>query len=633
MFVPRLPFQRKLPALVLSAISVAALPVAGLFSASAAPAYAAQNQTHKKHKAAAPKRESKAKSAPHAQIAELVRIDFSAPESFSYGLNADEMNRLLGRNPALNSIKSLNIPFAPAEASISPFSAAQVYAEPGVAAALVHFYRAKPEFLWSDAQGRIRPQARELLSYFTQAADDGLNPTDYAVPLPAEQTASDTERGQARAQFDLALSARLLRYISDMNSGRVRPAAFPATYSLPPKTPDLEAALAKTAASAAPAEILAGYRPQMPDYAALRQEMISLNTQSGGDNAAMGAKKQAVRNALERLRWMPENSFSGDYILANIPAFSASFYENGKEKLSMKTVVGSPARQTAIFISKVDRVIFNPAWGVPYSIMKNEMISKIEKDPSYTARHNYEVFRGSKRVDAASVNWAEAVRTGNVHIRQKPGTGNALGKLKILFPNNDNIYMHDTPVKSAFGRDFRALSHGCVRLSQPEDMAAAVLGTDKAHLAPYFKRQENGIIPRRSVAVYLAYFTAWPQPDIGQAVGAVHYYKDIYGLDAPLAKAEDAVSASRAKGNLESFLPDVHATSKTGKTEQITANKNRAEEKTPAAQTNALSAREPVSPEKGKAPALSEQDNIKTSSITAETKTASLSLAETEKPH
>src|SRR3546814_9470773 len=130
--------------------------------------------------------------------------------------------------------------------------------------------------------------------------------------------------------------------------------------------------------------------------------------------------------------------------------------------------------QTYFFQDEIETVEFNPYWGVPQSIIINEMLPKLRADPSYLDRMGYQVEVKGRQVSSASVNWYGS--TQSISVRQPPSSDNALGELKILFPNAHAIYMHDTPSKSFFKRDTRALSHGCVRLAEPRKMAAAVLG-------------------------------------------------------------------------------------------------------------------------------------------------------------
>ncbi|OYR19060.1 L,D-transpeptidase family protein [Brucella thiophenivorans] len=268
--------------------------------------------------------------------------------------------------------------------------------------------------------------------------------------------------------------------------------------------------------------------------------IIGKNTIAALQGEQDSIKRDRILYSMERLRWLPHD-FGSRYVLVNQPSYRAEYFEDGKEKLAMNVVIGSPTHQTYFFYNKVQTVVFNPSWGVPRSIILNEMLPKVMRDTSYLDRNGYEVYVGGKKVSASAVNW-NAVAAGKAHvgIRQKPSLDNALGELKILFPNEHDIYMHDTPAKSYFSRDMRALSHGCIRLERPRDMAAAVLGKPVEELSKYFGKNERGLKVADPVPVYIAYFTAWPD-----ASGTVRFFNDVYDRDSGLQKASDKTAASR----------------------------------------------------------------------------------------
>ncbi|TCQ82860.1 murein L,D-transpeptidase YcbB/YkuD [Ochrobactrum sp. BH3] len=268
--------------------------------------------------------------------------------------------------------------------------------------------------------------------------------------------------------------------------------------------------------------------------------IIGKNTIAALQGEQDSVKRDRILYSMERLRWLPHD-FGSRYVMVNQPSYRAEYFEDGKEKLAMNVVIGSPTHQTYFFYNKVQTVVFNPSWGVPRSIILNEMLPKVMRDTSYLDRNGYEVYVGGKKVSASAVNWS-AVAAGKAHvgIRQKPSLDNALGELKILFPNAHDIYMHDTPAKSYFSRDMRALSHGCIRLERPRDMAAAVLGKPVEELGKYFGKDERGLKVANPVPVYIAYFTAWPD-----ANGNVRFFNDIYDRDSGLQKAFDKTAESR----------------------------------------------------------------------------------------
>jgi murein L,D-transpeptidase YcbB/YkuD len=257
---------------------------------------------------------------------------------------------------------------------------------------------------------------------------------------------------------------------------------------------------------------------------------------TGGDSNASKIEKLVV--AMEQARWLPED-LGSRYVLINQPAYMVYYHNDNKEQLSMKVVVGQPSHQTFFFEDQIETVEFNPFWGVPQSIIINEMLPHLRSDPNYLDRMGYEVQVNGHAVASSSVDWYGS--TSNVSVRQPPSGDNALGELKILFPNSHAIYMHDTPSKSFFKRDMRALSHGCVRLADPRAMAAAVLNTTVADVAKEIGTGQNHAVQvPQKIPVYVAYFTAWPNKN-----GVVEYFDDVYGRDAYVRKAFDATTKAR----------------------------------------------------------------------------------------
>lgn len=263
-----------------------------------------------------------------------------------------------------------------------------------------------------------------------------------------------------------------------------------------------------------------------------------------GESRATRIEK--VLLALERLRWHP--SYLGSTrVMINVPSFTASFIKSGEERLSMRAVAGTRANQTSFFYDKIEYVEYNPYWGVPRSILVNEKLPQLIRDPGYLDRAGYEVTdaRG-RRIPSAAINWAAYGSNIPFSVRQKPGPANALGELKIMFPNKHDIYMHDTPAKNLFARDTRAFSHGCVRLQEPRAMAAAVLRVSEEEVARRIAQGRNARqdVPEE-IPVYVGYFTAWPEPD----GSGISYHPDIYGRDAHLQKALQEVEKLRAPGS------------------------------------------------------------------------------------
>jgi len=260
--------------------------------------------------------------------------------------------------------------------------------------------------------------------------------------------------------------------------------------------------------------------------------------------AGISSEDKAMKLALamERLRWHP-HQFGERHVFINQPEYRARYIENGKEALSMRVVVGKKSNQTNFFYDEIEHVTYNPYWGVPRSIIVNEFAPKSLSNPGYLDQRGYELRSwGGKKLSSSNINWSEIGTNPQFSVRQKPGPKNALGSLKIMFPNKHAIYMHDTPAKNLFSREHRAYSHGCIRLHDPQAMAAAVLGKNRSHVNARIKPGKNKTEKLSvKVPVYVSYFTAWPQED-----GTVKYFNDMYARDAHLIKAFKATEKARS---------------------------------------------------------------------------------------
>jgi len=498
----------------------------------------------------------------------------------------------------------------------------ELFAEPDIAKALIAYYSANPDFIWvSDNAPNSR--AQDAVRVLGEAASYGLTPGDYSVDVPVvASSATPEERTKELVRFEMALSARVLRYAHDAQSGRVDPNRMTGYYDFPAKPLDLEGVLKTLAHTQEVRTYLESRHPQNAEYQALRVELEALEAseeneivvdpklllkpgetspelpklltlisrnlddEMGGSygevlarlgkselydpelvpvikavqqragmkgdgvigprtvaslaGASKADKVEKVKVALEELRWMPSD-LGSPRVFINQPAFTASYIDNGEEKLKTRAVIGRVTNQTAFFYNQIKQVDFHPYWGVPQSIIVNEMLPRLRSDPGYLDRAGYEVTdtRG-KRIPSSAVDWGAYGANIPFSVRQQPSEANALGELKILFPNKHAIYMHDTPQKSFFARDMRALSHGCVRLQDPRGMAAAVLGTSVDDIAEKLKHGHSTENVTRVIPVYVAYFTAWPDTS-----GKVEYFDDVYDRDTKLMQALDATEAVR----------------------------------------------------------------------------------------
>ncbi len=207
---------------------------------------------------------------------------------------------------------------------------------------------------------------------------------------------------------------------------------------------------------------------------------------------------------------------SGTRIIANIPDYKLYVYENDREVLTMDIVVGKITNPTVIFSDTLENIVFSPYWNVPASIVKNEILPAISKNSSYLRKNNMEI---TGKVD------------GLPTIRQKPGPDNSLGAVKFLFPNQHNIYFHDTPAKSLFEKKNRAFSHGCIRLSQPFELAEYLLKDQPEWQENQIRQAMNSGSEKwvklvNPIPVSIIYYTAWIDSS-----GLVNFRDDIYGHD------------------------------------------------------------------------------------------------------
>ncbi|SCC58531.1 Murein L,D-transpeptidase YcbB/YkuD [Chitinophaga costaii] len=254
-------------------------------------------------------------------------------------------------------------------------------------------------------------------------------------------------------------------------------------------------------------------------------------------NVPLKNRMEQILVNMERLRWVPADP-SGDYLLVNIPAYKLYVYEDGKLAWNCNVVVGKPGGSTVIFTKKMQYVVFSPYWNVAPGILAHEVLPAVKRNPGYLARENMEVVTGTgKPVSGVNFNKYSGSNFPYI-IRQKPGGKNSLGKVKFLFPNEYNIYLHDTPSKGLFNATDRSFSHGCIRVQEPEKLANWVLrkdslwNADKIHTAMNAGKEKYVQLKGdEQVPVYISYFTAFVDSQ-----GRLNMRSDVYGHDAELAK-------------------------------------------------------------------------------------------------
>jgi murein L,D-transpeptidase YcbB/YkuD len=257
-------------------------------------------------------------------------------------------------------------------------------------------------------------------------------------------------------------------------------------------------------------------------------------------NVPVEDRIKSIIVTMERLRWMPED-LGKQYLIVNIAGFELRRVDAGDIKERMAVVVGKPYHRTPVFSDSIRYVEFNPYWNVPSGIAIKEELPKLRRNSGAVAAQGFEAVQGDRVLAVQSIDWSQY---GSGHfpfqLRQKPGTNNALGRVKIIFPNPHNVYLHDTPSRSLFGRSERAFSHGCIRLARPLDLADQVLraggvdGWNRERIDGVIASAKTTVVNlRNQLPVHITYLTAWVDGDV------TNFRGDIYGHDAKLLAALD----------------------------------------------------------------------------------------------
>lgn len=430
--------------------------------------------------------------------------------------------------------------------------------------------------LWIQPGG-VKDRAAALLAALDSAPLHGLRTDRYpldsirrvvdARKIDSGATASDI------ANADVLLSAAYVGYASDMLVGQIDPTSVSQSWYIPARQASVDSALARTLEDSSMAAGLAQMAPQDSEYLALRREyaryrdivarggwpmvqpglnreQLAERLNAEGDsvpvldsvfvvlarwqerhdiepngklgrltfaalNVPAAERARQIASNLERHRWLPR-ALGQRYVYVNVPAFRLDAYDSGQRVLSMRVVVGAEydGRATPVFADSMRWVVFRPYWRPTDNMIKAEILPRLQRDPGYLARNDMEFTReGGARV-----------------LRQRPGEHNSLGLVKFLFPNDYNIYLHDTNEKSLFAKTIRAASHGCIRLEHPEKLAAYVLRwpTDSVRAAME-SGPDNRTVPLSArLPVYIVYFTAYARD------GVVHFTDDVYRRDEDL---------------------------------------------------------------------------------------------------
>ena len=257
-------------------------------------------------------------------------------------------------------------------------------------------------------------------------------------------------------------------------------------------------------------------------------------------NVSAEARAEQLRLNLERWRWLPQE-LGRRRIIVNIAAYELEVIEDEEVVLAMRVVVGKRYRRTPVFSDTVRYIVLNPYWHVPRNIAVQDLLPKIQRDPTYLERYQMQVFEGSAPVDPATVDWSTVTPDNfKYRLNQEPGRLNALGRIKFAFPNSHDVYLHDTPARELFDEPQRDFSSGCIRLERPIELAVYLLKKNghwdrEAIETVLHEGTERAVYLPRPMPIHLLYWTAWADEE-----GTIQFRFDIHGLDQPLAEALQA---------------------------------------------------------------------------------------------
>jgi murein L,D-transpeptidase YcbB/YkuD len=270
-------------------------------------------------------------------------------------------------------------------------------------------------------------------------------------------------------------------------------------------------------------------------------------------NVSVEKRIRQIALNMDRMRWLPDDIMDRN-IFVNIADFSLDIIEGEKSVLTMRIIAGKKDWRSCVLSAKMTYLELNPFWKVPDSIAVKEILPHIKKDPDYLAKKNIKVLRDwndkAKEIDPKTIDWS-GVRVKNFpyRFRQEPGPGNPLGRVKFIFPNACEIYLHDTPTRSLFGRESRAFSHGCIRVEKPMELAAYLLKkkeawTSKKILAEIRKGKRQVVMLPDPINVLIFYGTAWVDRE-----GVLQFRNDIYRIDEipyelPVSRARASTAAN-----------------------------------------------------------------------------------------
>jgi murein L,D-transpeptidase YcbB/YkuD len=255
-------------------------------------------------------------------------------------------------------------------------------------------------------------------------------------------------------------------------------------------------------------------------------------------NSAPGMLINKLKVNMERFRWLPLQ-LTEKYIIVNIANFELDLIKGADTLISMRAIVGKECRKTPVFNDRMTYIVFNPSWTVPPTILREDVIPELLKGPGYLEKNNMKLLRNDgSELAYNEIDWSKiSIDNFPYIVRQNPGSANALGRVKFMFPNSDNVYIHDTPSRGYFAREDRAISSGCVRVEKPFDLAVLLLSDTPDWVSTRIRDamqqdKEETVRLKMPVDVVLIYLTAWTD-----GRDRIQFRKDVYQIDENVLEA------------------------------------------------------------------------------------------------
>lgn len=455
-------------------------------------------------------------------------------------------------------------------------------------------------------------RARALLEVIKEADREGLNPETYGLKKALDILEREKDSNFA-PQKDVFFTEIFLRYALHLAQGRLDPARFYPEWRPYKREVNLVAALNEALETGRMAEVLAGLAPRHPTYQKMKEELATLKKKASegaepktivdflvtfgdlGEELSHDYRertkqiKEALRRFqwrhglpptglldretqkalriplqsrieqleinMERWRWLPDD-FGSRYILTILPDLTLYVVDSGYTVISMKTVIGTPKQPSPIFSGELAYLELNPTWNIPPSIVAQEIIPKVLKDPDYLQRKRIRIFRDwsetAPEISPQTIKW-DKINPDKFPYRmtQDPGV-NPLGRIKFIFPNEFDVYLHDTTERHLFHRHRRLYSHGCIRIEKPYELALWLLqGTELGSLDRLRKeirsRKRQKIEFPQPIYVYIIYLTCWVDGN-----GILHFRPDYYNYDAMMKTALKSLPPSSPPSEISS---------------------------------------------------------------------------------